>query len=91
MQWDRISSETNVVEYPLTWRERSFICWLVCMKLPDPALDDLTNSILESIDFYRKRYEYRQSQRPKLTPPAVNIEIGEAKIRPPFFLPYDDD
>ena len=90
-RWDQFSNETNVVEYPLTRRERGFICWLVCTQLPDPALEDLTKSILESIDFYVKRYEYRQRQRPKLSPPSVTIEIGKAKTRTPFFLPYDDD
>ena len=91
MQWDRISSETNVVEYPLTWRERRFICWLVCTQLPDPALDDLTNSILESIDFYKKRYEYRQRQTPKLQPRQVTVELGETTIRSRIYLPTDSD
>ena len=91
-QWDQFSNETNVVvEYPLTWRERGFICWLVCTQLPDAALEDLTNSILESIEFYRKRYEYRQRQTPKLKPPQVTFELGETRTRPPFYLPYDED
>ena len=90
-QWDLLSNETNVVEFPLTRRERGFICWLICTQLPDPALQDLKNNILESIDFYIKRDEFRQRHKPKLSPPSVTVEIGKAKTRPPFFLPYDDD
>lgn len=91
MQWDRISSETNVVEYPLTWRERRFICWLVYTQLPDTALDDFTESLLETIDFYRKRFEYRQRQRPKLQPREVTVELSETTIRPRIYLPTDAD
>ena len=90
-QWDLFNNKTNVVEYPLTWRERRFICWLVCTQLPDPALDDLTDTILESINFHRKRYEYKKRQTPKLKSPQVTIELGETRTRPPFYLPYDED
>lgn len=90
-QWDQLSNVTNVVEYPLTRRERGFICWLVCTQLPDPALEDLATNILESIEFYRKRFEYRQRQRPKLQPREVTVELGETTIRPRIYLPTDAD
>ena len=90
-RWDRINDETDVVVYPLTWRERSFICWLVCTQLPDPALTDLTRNILGTIDFYKQRFEYRQRQSPKLPPRTVTIELGETTVRPPLYLPTDAD
>ena len=91
-QWDQFSNVTNVVvEYPLTWRERGFICWLVCTQLPDAALEDLTNGIMESIEFYRKRFEFRQRQKPKFQPPQITVALGESRVRPPIYLPIDTD
>ncbi len=89
--WDHLYNETNVREYPITWRERSFICWLVCTQLPDESLDELTKSIKRTIDFYWERFEYRQRQRPKLPPRTVAVELSETTLRPPLYLPTDVD
>ena len=89
--WDRPNDETDVIVLPLTWRERVFICWLVCTQVPDGALDKLTDSIVGTIDFYRERYEYRQRQRPKLPPRTVTVELGKTTVRPRLYLPTDAD
>ena len=87
--WDQLKDETNVYVSPLTLRERTFICWCVFTQLPDSAIDDLTKNVIGTMDFYRRRSEYRQRQQPKLPQRQVNVELGESRIRPRIYLPSD--
>lgn len=67
-----------------------FICYLILTQLPDEAIDELTGDIFETLEYYKARREYLGRKQPKLKAPQVTATVGETRIRPKFYLPFDE-
>ena len=91
MPWGRNRPEGTNSTYPVTLKERVFICYLILTQLPDEAIDELTDDISETLEYYKARREYLGRKQPKLKSSQVTATIGETRIRPKFYLPFDEE
>ncbi len=77
--------------YPVTLNERIFLCYLILTQVPDIALDDIAETVTETIQFYKKRAEYLSRKQPSLNVSPATLSIEKTRVRPSFYLPDDDE
>lgn len=87
--WSPNFDNTNS-KYPVTLNERILLCYVILTQLPDIALDDITETVAETIQFYKKRDEYLSRKQASLNSSPVKLSIEQTRVRPSFHLPDDE-
>lgn len=72
-------------------RERLSICELALFSLPEEALEDIKQEMEYKIRFYKELADYDSLQKPDVKTPTLTVKVNEVRIRPPFYLPLDEE
>ena len=70
---------------------RIAICYLALKALPNESLVSTLKDILYTIEYHQEREEYQAKDKSAKDPLRAKVTVKETRVRPPFYLPYDED
>ena len=71
--------------------DRLELCYFALFRLPDEALADIKEEMEYKIQFYQELAEHDLLQKPAIKSPSLQAKVNSVTIRPPFYLPLNDD
>ncbi|MDE2635979.1 MAG: hypothetical protein OXI30_06405 [Chloroflexota bacterium] len=71
--------------------DRLELCFFALFRLPDEALADIKEEMEYKIQYYQELADYDAVKLPAIAPPSRRGRVNEAKTRPSFYLPLNDD